>query len=73
MESYIHRAGRTGRAGKKGTAITFLTWENDHIFYDLVAFLKTTGAEIPHDLENHPSTSIKPGAVVIDSNHKTII
>lgn len=24
-ESYIHRIGRTGRAGKKGTAITFMT------------------------------------------------
>lgn len=25
VEDYIHRIGRTGRAGKKGTAITFFT------------------------------------------------
>ena len=25
VESYIHRIGRTGRAGEKGTAITFVT------------------------------------------------
>jgi len=25
IEDYIHRIGRTGRAGKKGEAITFLT------------------------------------------------
>lgn len=25
MEDYIHRIGRTGRAGNKGTAITFFT------------------------------------------------
>jgi len=25
FEDYIHRIGRTGRAGNKGTAITFIT------------------------------------------------
>ena len=25
IEAYTHRIGRTGRAGKKGTAVTFLT------------------------------------------------
>lgn len=25
LEDYIHRIGRTGRAGNKGTAITFIT------------------------------------------------
>ena len=25
IENYTHRIGRTGRAGKKGTAVTFLT------------------------------------------------
>lgn len=59
LEQYIHRAGRTGRAGKKGTAITFLTFENDFIFYDLVNFQKQNGADIPFDLENHPSSQCK--------------
>lgn len=27
LEDYIHRIGRTGRAGNRGTAITFITQE----------------------------------------------
>lgn len=29
IEPYTHRIGRTGRAGKKGTAVTFLTMVRD--------------------------------------------
>ena len=29
-KTYLHRAGRTGRAGKEGTAITFVDWEDLH-------------------------------------------
>ncbi|MEZ0323456.1 MAG: DEAD/DEAH box helicase [Hydrogenothermaceae bacterium] len=32
VESYIHRIGRTGRAGKEGTAISIMTSEQDKIF-----------------------------------------
>jgi len=28
MEDYVHRIGRSGRAGKEGLAITFLTKED---------------------------------------------
>lgn len=31
-EDYIHRIGRTGRAGAKGTAITFFTTESEFLF-----------------------------------------
>jgi superfamily II DNA/RNA helicase len=27
-KTYLHRPGRTGRAGKKGTAVTFVDWED---------------------------------------------
>jgi len=30
-EDYIHRIGRTGRAGATGTAITFFTTESQYI------------------------------------------
>lgn len=34
ITNYIHRIGRTGRAGKKGTAITFLEEKDkEHLFY----------------------------------------
>ena len=34
-ETYIHRVGRTGRAGKRGTAISFCSTEEKHL-YDLI-------------------------------------
>lgn len=32
-EDYVHRIGRTGRAGAKGTAITFFTTESKSCFF----------------------------------------
>lgn len=39
-EDYIHRIGRTGRAGAKGTAITFFTTDNAKQARDLVNVLQ---------------------------------
>jgi ATP-dependent RNA helicase DBP3 len=36
-EDYVHRIGRTGRAGKKGVAHTFFTQQNKVVFF-LFAF-----------------------------------
>ena len=58
----IHRTGRTGRAGRKGEAYTFITPNDDHIFYDLKEFLYRNNYSVPEELENHPSSKIKPGA-----------
>lgn len=35
IEAYVHRIGRTGRAGKQGVAITFLSNDDDEVMYDL--------------------------------------
>jgi len=35
-EDYVHRIGRTGRAGAKGTAITFFTTESEFTFVCLL-------------------------------------
>ncbi|KAG8917459.1 Plasma membrane t-SNARE, secretory vesicle fusion [Tulasnella sp. 408] len=35
IEAYVHRIGRTGRAGKTGVAITFLSNDDDEVMYDL--------------------------------------
>jgi len=40
ISTYIHRIGRTGRAGMKGQATTFITKKDEEIFHDLFQFLK---------------------------------
>lgn len=49
-EDYVHRVGRTGRAGNKGTAITFIAPDEDQYAGDLVKALKESKAAIPEDL-----------------------
>ncbi|KAJ9477543.1 Pre-mRNA-processing ATP-dependent RNA helicase PRP5 [Pseudozyma hubeiensis] len=51
MEDYVHRAGRTGRAGQKGTCITFVTPEQDRYARDIIAALKASSAHVPPELE----------------------
>jgi len=50
IENYIHRIGRTGRAEKKGTAITFFTEEDASYAKKLIGILKDSNQEIPEDL-----------------------
>ncbi|ORY06094.1 P-loop containing nucleoside triphosphate hydrolase protein [Basidiobolus meristosporus CBS 931.73] len=52
MEDYVHRVGRTGRAGNKGTAYTFITPEQDRYAVDILKALKLSGLEIPDDLRS---------------------
>lgn len=51
MEDYVHRAGRTGRAGNKGTCITFITPEQDRYSVDIYRALKASNANVPQELE----------------------
>lgn len=51
MEDYVHRVGRTGRAGNKGTAYTFITPDQDRYAMDICKALKLSGQEIPPELQ----------------------
>lgn len=51
MEDYVHRAGRTGRAGNNGTCITFLTPEQERYSVDIWRALEASKAAIPEDLD----------------------
>jgi ATP-dependent RNA helicase DDX46/PRP5 len=51
LEDYVHRVGRTGRAGAKGTAITFITPDQERYSLDLIKALKTSNQEIPEELQ----------------------
>ncbi|KAF5380906.1 hypothetical protein D9615_003885 [Tricholomella constricta] len=54
IEAYVHRIGRTGRAGKLGTAITFLTNDDDEVMYDLKQEIsKSPVSKVPVELGKH--------------------
>ncbi|XP_014803514.1 PREDICTED: probable ATP-dependent RNA helicase DDX46 isoform X2 [Calidris pugnax] len=50
-EDYVHRAGRTGRAGNKGYAYTFITEDQARYAGDIIKALELSGNPIPPDLE----------------------
>ena len=52
-KTYLHRVGRTGRAGNKGTAITFVDWE-DMPRWALVN--KALGLDVPEPVETYSSS-----------------
>ncbi|KAF3570803.1 hypothetical protein F2Q69_00059254 [Brassica cretica] len=49
-EDYVHRMGRTGRAGKKGVAHTFFTQQNKGLAGELVNVLREAKQVVPADL-----------------------
>ncbi|XP_072029188.1 probable ATP-dependent RNA helicase DDX23 isoform X2 [Amphiura filiformis] len=64
IEGYTHRIGRTGRAGKMGAAITFLTEDDSPLFYDLKQLLLSSPiSSCPPQISNHPDAQNKPGTV----------
>lgn len=50
MEDYVHRVGRTGRAGSKGQAITFVCSNQEREITSLVKALRLSKAEVDPDL-----------------------
>merc|ERR1712150_387030 len=74
IDSYTHRIGRTGRAGKSGISVTFLTQENSEVFYDLKQMLlSSTGGHCPPELMNHPDAQHKPGTVLTKKRREEVI
>ncbi len=49
-EDYVHRCGRTGRAGNKGWAYTFITPEQERYAGETIRALELSGAEVPPEL-----------------------
>ncbi|TDH71795.1 hypothetical protein CCR75_009008 [Bremia lactucae] len=79
IQNYSHRIGRTGRAGKDGVAISFLTDNDEEVMYDLKQYLVSTEMPVPSELANHPSAKAAPGArdekgnVIARSKRDTVI
>ncbi|XP_044581293.1 probable ATP-dependent RNA helicase DDX46 isoform X1 [Cotesia glomerata] len=50
-EDYIHRCGRTGRAGNKGFAYTFITPEQERYAGDIIRAHELAGVPVPEELK----------------------
>lgn len=62
LEDYVHRIGRTGRAGAKGTAYTFFTVANARFAKELINILEEAGQKVSPELASMGrSTAPPPG------------
>ncbi|KAH7410310.1 P-loop containing nucleoside triphosphate hydrolase protein [Phaeosphaeria sp. MPI-PUGE-AT-0046c] len=55
-EDYVHRIGRTGRAGKEGLAITLFTEHDKGLSGSLINVLKAANQDVPEDLMKFGTT-----------------
>lgn len=58
FEEYIHRIGRTGRAGQKGTSFSFIDDSDSEILPELKKYLSKGGIPCPEWLLRHHSTQV---------------
>eukprot|EP00271_Cylindrocystis_brebissonii_P008661 TRINITY_DN23134_c0_g1_i1.p1 TRINITY_DN23134_c0_g1~~TRINITY_DN23134_c0_g1_i1.p1 ORF type:complete len:406 (-),score=85.58 TRINITY_DN23134_c0_g1_i1:527-1744(-) len=49
-ESYLHRIGRSGRFGRKGVAINFVTRDDEIMLTDIQRFYNTVVEELPNNV-----------------------
>jgi superfamily II DNA/RNA helicase len=50
IENYIHRIGRSGRYGRKGTAINLLCNDDLRTMAELERYFKVSVGQLPQDL-----------------------
>jgi len=50
LENYLHRIGRSGRFGRKGVAINFVSKEDGRLLREIEQFYNTTIEEMPADI-----------------------
>ncbi|XP_062213130.1 DEAD-box ATP-dependent RNA helicase 40-like isoform X2 [Phragmites australis] len=55
VEDYVHRIGRTGRAGATGVAYTFFCDQDSKYASDLIKILEGANQKVPRDLEDMAS------------------
>lgn len=61
VEDYVHRIGRTGRAGADGLAITLFTDHDKARSGELINVLRAAGQEIPEELLRYGTTVKRKG------------
>jgi len=53
IDDYVHRIGRTGRAGKKGLATAFFSDKDMNLARPLAELMREANQEVPQWLENY--------------------
>ncbi|MCJ1273467.1 RNA-dependent ATPase [Puttea exsequens] len=71
-EDYVHRIGRTGRAGEKGVAVTLFTELDKGLAGGLVNVLKAAGQTVPEDLLKFGTTVKKKGHEAYGAFYKDV-
>merc|ERR1719265_2193038 len=56
-EDYVHRIGRTGRAGNKGYAVTFMTKQDGGKARGIIEVMERTNQEVPPELRSMSGSS----------------
>ncbi|KAE8685803.1 Eukaryotic initiation factor 4A-8 [Hibiscus syriacus] len=51
-ENYLHRIGRSGRFGRKGVAINFVTLDDERILFDIQKFYNVIIEELPSNVSD---------------------
>ena len=72
VEDYVHRIGRTGRAGAEGLAITLFTEHDKAQSGALINVLKAAGQEIPEELLKFGTTVKKKGHEAYGAFYKDV-
>jgi len=78
LEDYVHRIGRTGRAGMKGDAVTLISERDTHALKNIITVMKRTNQNVTPEIDAlardaprpPPPNRGGPPAVVIDPNFK---
>merc|ERR1712087_344940 len=50
IAEYVHRIGRTGRAGNKGKSVSFFVQDDGHLAQKLVKVMQATNQKVPEQL-----------------------
>jgi ATP-dependent RNA helicase DDX5/DBP2 len=61
-EDYVHRIGRTGRAGATGTSYSFFTAANGRLARDIIKIMREANQVVPPALDQLAATSSGGGA-----------
>ena len=72
VEDYVHRIGRTGRAGAEGLAITLFTEHDKAQSGALINVLKAAGQEVPEELLKFGTTVKKKGHEAYGAFYKDV-